>query len=260
MPTFTLLNTRPKHQAQGLSALVEKRGGKSIICPTMAIQNQDLPVQRSHLNSFDHIVLVSVNAVNAFFEHGFSSSQSNQACSNWYAIGKATFDAAKKAGLPVKPNLGHAYTSERLLEDPSLQALKDKKVLIIRGNQGRDLMAQTFKERGAQVEQWPLYHRVPMPLCTSAWQTFKKARNPIVLGTSVTALEFLIEALKSAPQWTEEKRLSELAILLAKPLVVFSERIKMSAQQLGWLGTIAVVATQSDRAIIDCIIESHWDK
>ena len=254
MTAFTLLNTRPQHQAHGLNVLVKEKGGVALACPTMSIELQALVNKPANLNGFDYIVFISVNAVNAFVKLGFKLSKSEQACLDWFAIGKATYQAATQSGLPITALSGEQFDSECLLQHPDLQRLNDRKVLIVKGQNGRDLLAQTFKQRGAVVEEWPLYRRQPLPLCKAAWQTFKQANNPIVLATSVSSLECLIKMIKDSANQ------SELNTLLAKRLVVFSQRIKTSAIQLGWVGAIAVVSTQSDQAVIDCIIESRWDK
>jgi len=264
MPAFTLLNTRPKHQAETLSTLVKEAGGLALDCPAIGIQLEAMPKQHSDLKSFDKVIFISVNAVNAFIEHGFKVPESQQACLRYFVIGKATFNAAKKAGLMVETNtgqdLGETFDSESLLKDPELQRVTQQKILIVKGYEGRDLLAQTFKQRGAIVEEWPLYRRKSLPLCLKAWQAFQQACHPIALATSVSSLESLIQAVKLASGLGQTDTRSGLDFLLTKPLVVFSQRIKTSAEQLGWLGDIAVVTTQSDQAVIDCIIESQWDK
>jgi|GEM_PF-429264 len=268
MPAFTLLNTRPAHQAHGLNQLVKEAGGQALSCPTMEIVFKALPHNHSDLPAFDKVVFVSVNAVNAFMQQGFNLANNKQACTDWFAIGKATFDAAKKAGIPVNDLAYQQFDSESLLQHPDLQHLEGQKVLIVRGGQGRDLMPSTFKNRGAIVEAWSIYSRKPLPLCLKAWQDLRQVKQPLILASSVSSLDSLMQAISSDKSLNEQACLpadqskllgteQNLKWLLQQPLVVFSQRIKEWALQQGWQGRISVVTTQSDQGVIDCIIESH---
>ncbi|MGM0542087.1 MAG: uroporphyrinogen-III synthase, partial [Pseudomonadota bacterium] len=64
---FTLLNTRPQHQAEVLSELVKHAGGKALNCPTLAIQWGSQKALRAcltkELEQYDKVILTSVNAV-----------------------------------------------------------------------------------------------------------------------------------------------------------------------------------------------------
>lgn len=255
--SFTLLNTRPQHQAQALSDLVVSAGGQAIACPTMTIVARTLPAGHSEANSFDKFVFASVNAVRGFVEQSadFPQGQSDLNC---FAIGKATFLAAKQAGLPVYEMLNEQFDSESLLAHPALQNLKNQRVLLLKGDKGRGLLTSTFEERGAFVEEWELYHCQPSTLCVDEWQSFKQAANPLVLASSVVSLENLIKAVQNQQACLNSS--SDLSWLKQQRLVAYSQRIKEWAEQQDWQGEVAVVATQSDQGTLDCIIESHWDK
>lgn len=254
MTAFTLLNTRPQHQAQALSDLVASVGGSTIACPTMSIVPQALPAQHSEVSAFDKLVFASVNAVNAFVDQGFHLPH-NQTDLNCFAIGKATLLAAQQAGLLVNPMLNEQFDSESLLAHPDLQQLKSQRVLLLKGDKGRGLLTSTFEARGASVEEWELYRCQPSPLCLEAWQKFKQAPNPIILASSAVSLENLIKAIENEQACTDD-----VNWLFQQRLVSYSQRIKEWAQKQGWQGEIVVVATQSDQGTLDCIIDSHWDK
>lgn len=277
MSTFTLLNTRPEPQAHGLSQLVKASDGVSINCPTLAIVYRDLPEGHASLTSFDKVVFISVNAVNGLINQGLSLSQTEQACQTYFVIGRATLKAAEKVGLSINEMAGEQFDSERLLQHPELQDLSHQSVLIVKGDNGRELLAETFEQRGANVETWSLYSRQPMPLCSQAWLRFREMQNRWVLASSVASLQSLMQAFKVAKNALLSEELSkkvefksqqacsesqvlasqlEFNALLQQPLVVFSQRIKDWADQQGWLGPISVVTTQSDQGVIDCIMKS----
>jgi uroporphyrinogen-III synthase len=76
----------------------------------------------------------------------------------WYGVGAGTAAVFADYGLDTRrPITGH--TSEALLALPELAQLEHKKVLIVRGEQGRDLLPQALQDRGAQVTLLPLYRR-----------------------------------------------------------------------------------------------------
>lgn len=254
MSVFTLLNTRPQHQAKALADLVLAAGGAVVACPTMSIVSHALPVGHSEVASFDKFVFASVNAVNEFVEQGFHLSN-NDVVLNCFAIGKATLLAARRAGLFVNEMLNEQFDSESLLAHPDLQHLKNQRILLLKGDKGRGLLTSTFEARGAFVEEWELYRCQPSQLCLEGWQAFKQASNPVVLASSAVSLENLMDAIEN-----QHPCFDDLNWLFQQRLVAYSQRIKEWALQKGWQGEVAVVMTQSDQGTLDCIIDSHWDK
>ena len=100
------------------------------------------------------MIFVSSNAVRA----GHTSAASARIA----AIGPATARVARQHGLEIDILSPHGFTSEHLLETPELQQVDGKVVRIIRGNGGRELLAETLRERGAIVEYLEVYaRRVP---------------------------------------------------------------------------------------------------
>ncbi|HET8848769.1 MAG TPA: uroporphyrinogen-III synthase, partial [Marinobacter sp.] len=53
----------------------------------------------------------------------------------------------------------NGWTSEALLALPSLQHLQHERVLLARGEHGRELIRDTLTQRGAQLTVLPLYRR-----------------------------------------------------------------------------------------------------
>ena len=78
----------------------------------------------------------------------------------WLAIGKATANVL--AGYDIHAGTSElGIDSEALLNHPALSAEKiaHQRILIMRGDSGRDLLADTLRQRGAQVDYCDLYHR-----------------------------------------------------------------------------------------------------
>jgi len=119
----------------------------------------------------------------------------------------------------ISPQL--RFDSEALLELPEMQQVKDKRVVIFRGDSGRELLGDTLKSRGANVEYVTCYHRIKPQHDVAALL----AASPDVLSVSSSeALQNLWEMLS----------VSEKKPFTALPLFVSHERIAAAAQMLGW--------------------------
>jgi uroporphyrinogen-III synthase len=79
----------------------------------------------------------------------------------WFSVGAATAQILEDRGLDISFPVG-GDDSEALLELPQLReaiARPDPRVLIMRGEGGRELLAERLRELGASVEYLELYRR-----------------------------------------------------------------------------------------------------
>ncbi len=152
-----VLVTRPAAQAGELIAAIEAAGGRSIVFPVIEIaprSPQDVAADLAGLSDPDIVIFVSRNAV----EHGLAWSGSGAIA----AVGPATASAIEAAArvVDIRPTSG--FDSESLLAEPALTDVRGKTIRIIRGNGGRELLATTLRERGANVDYLEVYtRRVP---------------------------------------------------------------------------------------------------
>jgi uroporphyrinogen-III synthase len=149
-----VLVTRPAHQAAELVAAIETAGGTAIRFPVIEIvprSPQDVAEDASGLAEPDVVIFVSSNAV----EHGLVWSGSGAIA----AVGPATAAAIKAAARIVDIRPADGYDSESLLAEPALHDVSGKTVRIVRGNSGRELLADTLRVRGATVDYLSVYAR-----------------------------------------------------------------------------------------------------
>nr|WP_215731842.1 uroporphyrinogen-III synthase [Pseudomonas anatoliensis] len=165
-----MLLTRP---ADDCAALAETLAGQGIfgsclplleIAPLPVSENMRLAMAR--LPDCSAVIVVSKPAARIALElldaqGSQSQSQSQSLTMPWFSVGAATAQILQERGLDVHcPADGD--DSEALLQLPRLQeavAQPNSQVLILRGEGGRELLAERLRELGASVEYLELYRR-----------------------------------------------------------------------------------------------------
>ena len=160
-----ILVTRPARQAQRLAALVEAGGGRAILFPAIEIEPLEGPLPP--LEEFDLVAFVSPTAVQC------AGARLKGSSVRVAAVGSGTRRELEAQGFTdvVAPRDGS--DSEALLALPELQDVAGKRILIVRGEGGRELLAESLTARGGEVEYLECYRRVvpradPAPLL-SKW-------------------------------------------------------------------------------------------
>ena len=165
-----VLITRPLGQEGDILSALEDAGWCAWHQPLLSI----LPIQASHKNFhtlkntmmnidlYDVIITVSANASSLAYQWVDQYWPQLPVGINWFAVGPSSAKALLLLGMDIQlPELNH---SEGLLELAGLQNMADKKVLILRGVGGRELLAQELQKRGATVDYAELYERQPVDI------------------------------------------------------------------------------------------------
>lgn len=243
-----ILITRPVHQAENLTALIKHAGGEPVCFPTLAIAGLDnieeITETLQILDRYQWVIFISVNAVNfALRANGGKIPASKSVV--FAAVGRATAQALVDAGLTVNLVPEQDFNSEALLAMPQLQQISGQAILIVRGKGGREELANTLRERGAQVDYLQVYKR-EIPQGDSAPNTDLVTKNglDVITITSGEALQNLVTMLGE----------QQLAPLRDVPLVVVSDRIKCLAASIGF-NRIAVTKSPSDSAIFETVMK-----
>jgi len=192
-----ILVTRPREQSVELTQALEAVGGEVFQLPVIEIipRNPDaVTTDVAALPVPDIVIFVSRNAVT----YG-AAAINPDAATKIAAIGRATQSALCDAGFTVHICPTRGFDSEHLLEHPDLRKVMGKQVLIVRGNHGRELLADTLRQRGATVNHLAAYERttaVPdnqqLFLLTEAW---KNGAVNVVVVMSVDSLTSLLRIL-----------------------------------------------------------------
>ncbi|MFK8770899.1 uroporphyrinogen-III synthase [Aeromonas caviae] len=217
------LVVRPAAQANQLVQMLRQLGHAPLCCPLLETRpGCDLPHLGDMLREADLVIAVSMHAVH-FAHHFLLQTGQTWPHIDYFAVGQASADAFAEAGIqalcPADPR------SEGLLALPALQGVSGRRVLILRGNDGRDLIARTLASRGALVHYCATYERHYPDLdgdaLTRHWQA---AGLDSLLITSGELLQRLL-ALVPGPQhpW-----------LYDRLLVVPSPRVAEMAEGAGF--------------------------
>ncbi len=159
----------------------------------------------------------------------------------YYAIGPASGLALSRISSLAVCYPKNTAISETLLMLPSLQKLDGKQALILRGNRGRKLLGNELEERGAKVNYYECYHRIPVYYDGNKKSTqWQQAGIDTLIVTSAEMLEQLYTLVPH-----EYRSLW----LLRCCLVVVSERLAILAQKLGW-STIRLAESADNDALI----------
>ncbi len=193
-----VLVTRPVRQAAPFAGRLAALGAAPIVFPAIAILPPDatapLRAAFAALAGYDAAVFVSANAV----EHGLPSPGTWPQRLPAYAPGPGTAEALAAAGIADVRMPTTSYDSEGLLALPELQAMAGRRVLVLRGEGGRELLAETLRARGATVDCVACYRRACPTDGTGLIEVFAAGRVAAVTVTSGEGIDNLW-ALVDAP-------------------------------------------------------------
>ena len=164
----------------------------------------------------------------------------------FYAVGDSTRQVLASQGIDAQAP-AKTQSSEGLLALPQLQQLQGHKVLIAKGEGGRELLAAELQRRGAQVDELNLYRRSPVDTHKDEIANCLKTGLD---GVVIHSAELLQALLQQLPE-------SLYSTLFSLPLLVPSERVAQLAEQQGFRHiTTAATATPDDMvsALARCYI------
>jgi uroporphyrinogen-III synthase len=161
---WRLLLTRPADESAALSGVLAEQGIFSSCLPLLEIA----PIEASdtmreviqRLDRYCAVIVVSKPAARIGIEL-LRPQGTHPPHLKWFTVGAATAQILEDTGLDVSfPAEGD--DSEALLELPELReaiSRPDPRVLILRGEGGRELLAERLRELGASVDYLELYRR-----------------------------------------------------------------------------------------------------
>lgn len=248
----TIVVTRPRAQAAPLAKMIAAAGGTALLFPLLEIAPADdlaaLNRAAAEFSSCALAVFVSPNAV----RHALPFLLAGR---SWpvgvvpAAVGPGTLKALADAGVSGCLLPAGRYDSEGLLELPELSGARmaGQRVFIFRGDGGRELLADTLRERGARVECISCYRRSgPAASFSPLLDAWRDRRLDAMVVSSSEALRYLVAGLDAEGRdWLQET-----------PLFVPHARI---AEVAGELGLRRIVPTAAaDKGLIEGLLAYNW--
>lgn len=154
--------TRPATQALALIALLETQEAHAVslplleIAPPLDLVTLDDALMR--LAQLDLAVFVSPSALDAVFARLQGAWPSHVPVA---VVGPGSVQRAREYGIADVIAPAEKFDSEGLLAEPRLAQLSGQRVMLFRGDGGRDILPQGLQDRGAQLEKIAAYRRLP---------------------------------------------------------------------------------------------------
>ena len=191
-----VLVTRPEQQATPLCRLLESAGALALRLPVIDIRPaadaSGLRLGVGAIEAFDLVIFTSANAVrfgSALVEKGRDVMLA--------AIGPATARALGEAGYRVAVSPRGGFDSESLLLHPVLAHPAGRRILLIKGMNGRNLLETQLTQRGAQVVVADVYKRERASHSAATLEAlegeFAAGRIQVVTATSVEIAAGLLD-------------------------------------------------------------------
>ena len=156
-----ILVTRARAQASEFADLLEANGAEVIQFPTIKIQPiEGVDVPAPH--EYDWIIFTSVNAVEIFYERLREKGKDARsfAASKVCAVGPKTVEALNAIGIQPDFVPTHSRGSAIAAE---MENVSGKKILLPRAKIATVDLPNGLRERGAHVDEVPLYDTVKVP-------------------------------------------------------------------------------------------------
>jgi len=260
---LTVLNTRPLRQARALGLAIERAGGHQIAFPALVIQpfiSRSAVALLEGERHFEIVIFVSANAVNVMqrllSDHARSESGQQQ---KWpttlieflqdarvVAVGEATARALSDNGIQADiPGHGD-YRSEALLQLPVLQQVQKRIILVVKGEGGRNLLADALVKSGASLSILECYRRLPG----------KDDPGQVVAGLETGLIDVVIvTSVDSAAALLSHVGAGHRRQLLDLPWLVLSERMQQACRQLGCSNRLLVPGQINQQGMVVCLAD-----
>ena len=230
-----ILVTRARAQASEFADLLEANGAQVIQCPTIKIHPVDVDTAYVRLtHEYDWIIFTSINAVEIFYERLQENGKDARAFGGCKicAVGPKTVDALNRIG--INPDFVPSHSRGSVIA-AEIEDVNGKKILLPRAKIATDDLPNGLRERGALVDDVPLYDTVKVS--EGSHKTIEadllNGRIDLVTFTSSSTVTNFLEMF---PAHTPEVLLANVKVAVIGPTtqktaVEYSVRVDIVAKE-----------------------------
>jgi uroporphyrinogen-III synthase len=239
-----ILVTRPRAQAAGLAKRIQEAGGEALILPTVQIEalgtSPELTRALAQLPRCNLAVFVSGNAVRCGWPLIAGAGGWPQGL-RAAAVGRGTAEDLRARGVQEVLAPEQGGDSEALLRLLESEDLVGRKVIVFRGQGGRELLADALRARGAEVAYVECYRRIkPAMPSQPLLDRIRAGALDAITATSAEGLSNLLDLL------------GEPGAVRSVPVFAMHPRIGATARSIGFRQV--VVTDSGDEGLLRGII------
>lgn len=199
-----VLVTRAEHQSAGLAEALRARDIEPVIIPAIEIAPLDdyttLDSAIEDIASFAWVIFTSANGAAVFLKRNGELPPWVQVA----AIGRATAKPLEAAGIPVALIPDRAV-AESLADALLGRLIRDDRALLIRAEEGRDVLPETLRNAGIDLTIAPAYRTViPTASIDAVRELFSTSSIDAITFTSSSSVTNLVALLEAANQQLPE--------------------------------------------------------
>lgn len=247
---WTVVSLRPRGQHASLRAAAARQGARTLALPPFAIAPVTDPAVRKMLAQAldaDIVLYTSPNAVAAAQALVTLGTRRGQQV---LAVGAGTRRALRRHGVDARSP--ERMDSEGLLALPLLGDVAGRRIGLVTGQGGRNLLAPALRARGATVTRADLYARMPLapaPVALARLHAALQAPRHVLLAlSSGEALQWALAQLPGDAQ----------AGLRRSAVSAASERLADAARDAGFR-RIAVATSARPAALLRAAVDAFAD-
>jgi len=218
----TIVVTRPVPDHRGLIDRIQRLGLETLHCPMVRVDPEPEALRAKRLMVLaiaERVIVTSPAAARILLDS--SVPEIKKSCI-WLAPGAGTANVLAQASRPTYFP-GRGATSEELLRMPALIEVSGLDIVIIGAPGGRELLADSLRQRGARVEFVHLYHRVPLDPAPELLARIDSGTRLVFLISSAQVLRAIAQRLRG-PRRRHWQR---------STFVVSSQRLAQHCRSLG---------------------------
>ncbi|MFL5780162.1 MAG: uroporphyrinogen-III C-methyltransferase [Thermoleophilaceae bacterium] len=188
--------TRARAQASGLAARLAELGAEVVQAPAIRIETRasaELDAALAAAGDYALVCFTSANGARIFAAALKAAGRDARAIAGRVAaVGPATAAELERSLGVVADVVSERSIAEGLAEALADEPVDGRRALVVRAAEGRDVLAAALRERGAEVDEVPVYETVPEQV--PAEQRSALERADYVTFTSGSTVRYFLAA------------------------------------------------------------------